>query len=205
MAADDFSLAHVQQAKAYQVGEFVLLRIAGDLPTPCHVVDIERSLLTVEPPAFIARWTLPPNIRCIQVVTPYEYEDAFRIGAARPEIRLHHADGDQLVPVEDLTPAVGQAPERYPSAPGVTPATPTDDATGMEAVDVLQDVLGGPAEAVGFSRAFDFGEALRDAIEKLPSRGGSIPDWLSRYEVVSSGAEIGGIAGFNHLYVRVRG
>jgi hypothetical protein len=62
-----------------------------------------------------------------------------------------------------------------------------------------------PSEATGYSRAFDFAEAFRDAISQLPDQGAGILDWLSAYTVVAIGAEIGGIAGFNHMYVRVRG
>jgi len=40
---------------------------------------------------------------------------------------------------------------------------------------------------------------------QLPSQGSEIPDWLASYTVVSIGAEVGGIAGFNHLTVRVSG
>jgi hypothetical protein len=42
----DWSLAAVQQARAFHFGEYVSIHIAGDLPLPCHVVDIERNLLT---------------------------------------------------------------------------------------------------------------------------------------------------------------
>ncbi len=46
---------------------------------------------------------------------------------------------------------------------------------------------------------------MRDAIDQLGEQGAGIPDWLSTYSVVSIGAEIGGIGGFNHLTVRVLG
>jgi hypothetical protein len=62
-----------------------------------------------------------------------------------------------------------------------------------------------PSEATGYSDSFDFAEAFHDAIRQLPDRGAGIPDWLNTYEVTSIGAEIGGIAGFNHMYVKVRG
>jgi hypothetical protein len=67
------------------------------------------------------------------------------------------------------------------------------------------DIGAEPGEAVGYSRAYDLGEAIREAIDKLPTQAPGIPDWLSTYTVLSIGAEIGGIAGFNHLKVRVSG
>jgi hypothetical protein len=59
--------------------------------------------------------------------------------------------------------------------------------------------------ATGYSEAYDFAEAFRDAIGQLPDRRADIPNWLATYEVVSMGAEIGGIARLNHMYVMVQG
>jgi hypothetical protein len=42
-----------------------------------------------------------------------------------------------------------------------------------------------PSEATGYSKAWDFAEAFRDAIGKLPpGTGAKIPDWLYTYEVI---------------------
>jgi hypothetical protein len=181
MMEPEWSLAHVEEARAYYFADHVLLTITGQMPDPCHVVDIEKSLLPVEPPGFIARWYVRPG-PCADVVTPYAYQEAFFIGGKRETVRLHHAGGDFEVPVQDLT-------------------------QGLEAGSARAElVLGGPpGEATGYSNSFDFAEAFRDAIRQLPSRGPGIPDWLDTYEVTSIGAEIGGIAGFNRMYVRVRG
>lgn len=62
-----------------------------------------------------------------------------------------------------------------------------------------------PQEAIGLSRTYDLGEAVHDAIKQLPAQGAGIPDWLSTYTVISISAEIGGLAGFDHLKVRVVG
>ena len=89
--------------------------------------------------------------------------------------------------MEDLTPQLGSV-----SGP-------------RRAGESIFDVDPGPHEAVGRSRDYDLGEAMRAAIAQLPPQGAGIPDWLSTYSVVSIGAEIGGIAGFDHLTVRVSG
>jgi len=182
------ALATVDQARAYQIEDIVLLQISGTKPNGCHFVMIERGLLDVEPPAFSARLATDPRVRCTPEPVPYEVQQAFRIGAARDQVVVHHAVGPLEVAVEPLE--AEQALVRR----GQEGGSP-----------VLLDPDADPAEATGYSRTFDYGEALRDAISKLPDRGGNIPDWLSTYSVLSVRAEIGGIAGFNHLAVRVSG
>jgi|SRR5215208_6445766 hypothetical protein len=184
----EWSLARVKEARAFHFGEYVSIHIAGELPDPCHVADIERNLLTVEPPEFIARWYVRQGIPCPDVVTPYAYQEVFRVGEKRERVKLHHAEGVLELSVEDRA----QQPEEQ--AP-----------TAADAPHILVPPLLQPSEATGYSRAFDFAEAFRDAISQLPDQGAGIPDWLSTYTVVAIGAEIGGIAGFNHMYVRVRG
>ena len=60
------------------------------------------------------------------------------------------------------------------------------------------------AEAVGYSQAFSFEEALRNAIESLPAVPTPHPDSVDRIKVVETGVERGGLAGFNRIFVRVR-
>lgn len=177
-------LATVATADAYQVEDVLFVRLAGQKPTPCHLVSIERALTDVEPPTFVARLQIDPRVRCIQVIADYEVAQAFRIGGPRDQVLVRHAGGELYVDVQQVSlEAEGAVPTR---------TSPFDP-------------FGDPAEADGYSRSYDLGEALQDAIKKLPPRGHGIPDWLNSYSVVSLGVEIGGIAGFNHLKVRVRG
>jgi hypothetical protein len=129
---------------------------------------------------------VPPNVRCVPEPLRYQYQEAFRIGVHRDVVKLNHAGRLMSLDVEDLTP------------------------DAHEAVASLDDTLGAPSgllpwggEAVGYSERYDVGEAVHDAIGKIPSS--PIPDWLATFEVVRIGAEIGGIAGLNHMFVRVRG
>jgi len=181
MMDPDWSLAHVEEARAYYFADHLLLTIVGQKPDPCHSVDLERSLLTIEPPEFIARWYAHSG-PCPDVVTPYAYQEVFFVGGKRETVKLHHADGDFQVSVQELTQKVDEDPARAELALGNL-----------------------PSEATGYSDAWDLAEAFRDAIRQLPDRGVGIPDWLYTYEVTSIGAEIGGIAGFNRMYVKVRG
>lgn len=60
------------------------------------------------------------------------------------------------------------------------------------------------AEATGYSQAFSFEEALRDAVDALSKVPAPHPDTLDRFKVMEIGVERGGIAGFNRIFVRVR-
>lgn len=154
-------------------------------------MTLERGLLDVEPPAFTARLSTDPRVRCTAAVAPFEVHQAYRVGVLRRHVLLHHEGGELTVEVEDLTPQLASLrPAAAPDAPGG---------------GLLGTLIGDPGEAVGYSRDYDLGEAVRDAIAKLPPQAPQIPDWLSTYSLVSIGAEIGGIGGFNHLAVRVRG
>jgi hypothetical protein len=62
-----------------------------------------------------------------------------------------------------------------------------------------------PSVERGYSNSYDIGEAIRDAMSKLPGNGGVVVDHLAKYTVVNIGAEVGGIAGLNRLYVDVTG
>jgi hypothetical protein len=182
-------LAQVETAHAYQVGPYLVLRITGEKPSPCYEVDIEQSPTDVFPPQFVATWSPDPLAICPKVETPYERLEAFEAGdLAGQTITIQTAGGDVTAAVEQIEdqPRAGEAeaPRR-----GVS----------------LDDVVGPPAEAVGYSNDYDLGAAMKDAMGKLPGRGGDIADWLSHYTVVEIGAEVGGIAGFNRMFVRVRG
>jgi len=184
------TLATVQEARAYQIDDVLLVRLSGTKPNACHFVIIERGMLDVEPPAFLARLATDPRVRCTPDEAPYEVQGAFRIGVQRDQVLVHHSGGELEVTVETLTPDGQETLIRR---------------GGPDSPPILLDPDSDPAEATGYSGSFDIQEALNDAIAKLPPRGGSIPDWLSTYTVVSIGAEFGGIAGRHHLVVRVTG
>ncbi len=190
MQISEEELASVQQARAYQIDDVLLVRLAGTKPTACHTVVIERSLLDVEPPAFVARLGMDTRVRCTPDPVPFEVQQAFRVGVVRKEVLVHHRDGQLNVDVDKVPLPAG-------AAGGVT-------AGAMVGASVF-DAGTRPAEAVGYSRAYDLAEAIRDAITRLPAQGAGIPDWLSSYSVVSIGVEVGGIGGFNHLKVHVAG
>lgn len=186
-------LAPVQQANGYRLGDALILVIAGEMSSPCYTPDIEELPMEIHPPQFAANLLMNPLAICPEVETPYQCAEAFRVGGDFEQVTLHTAGGNMEVPIQLLEEQGGA------DAPAAAAAATTAAATDPRAV------LGQPAEAVGYSNNWDFGEAMKDAISKLPPRGANIPDWLSTYHVVDIGAEVGGIAGWNRLSVRVRG
>jgi hypothetical protein len=58
-------------------------------------------------------------------------------------------------------------------------------------------------EATGYSDSYSFEEAFKDAIANLPPYNPPISDYLENIRVTLIGAEVGGIADFNRLYVKV--
>lgn len=175
-------LARVDEARAFLVGEILLVVIAGEKPTACHVVTIERSPLDVEPPAFAARLSIDPRMRCMQVVAPYEVTAAFEIGAARERVIVHHAGGELEVAVQTVEPQERSASGRL------------GDLFDRE-----------PVTVTGYSRRYDLAEAINDAIARIPPSHPEIPDWLSTYNIGAIRVERGGIGGFDHLAVDVTG
>ncbi len=178
MHLEEAVLAPVDAARAYRIDDALIIQVAGQKPTPCHEVRIERSLLTVEPPTFAVGLWLDPRVRCVARVTDFDDAAAFRIGGAPPEVLIRHAGGELTLEVTELV---------------TEGARLTADLPGTD-----------PSEAVGYSSSWDLAEAFRDAIAHLPS-GDHYPDQLHHYTIVDVGAEIGGIAGFNRMRVRVRG
>lgn len=179
-------LATVEHADAYQAGDLLIVRLAGKRPTACHIVSIERGLTDVEPPSFAARMRIDPRARCMWQVADFEVAQAFRMGGARPEVVIHHAGGELTVDVAklDMDDAVTER------SPGKLPP----------------DLFGGePVDACGYSRNYDLAEAVHEAVAQLPDRGAGIPDYLNTYSILSADVEIGGIGGWNHLKVTVRG
>jgi hypothetical protein len=166
--------ARVARLRAFSAFGRLCIVAQGEKPTPCHVVDIVQSPIMIFPPHYGVRWRQQGS--CTEQVTPFTVGELFHfIGS--DVITVHTAEGPQTVKIEK---------------PGFRHS--------LFAADKEAD-----STAVGYSKNWDFGEALRDAIENLPERQPSgIADELFTFEVVETGALVGGIVPFNHMYVKVR-
>jgi hypothetical protein len=205
---DRWQLANVKEAQAFYSRGHLLLVVRGTKPTPRYVVVLERSLLDVEPPAFVARWHgdgIGPD-----VMTDYELRQVFFIGAYRETVVVKRAAGaDLVVPVKariglDLVSL------------GSGNAAPLADVAEDKKKKLLDGALSTTEaqkptpfrEAVGYSDAMSFDEAFADAVARLaatPSQQPPVADEMTTVEVVATGGIFGGIAGLRRLFVKVRG
>jgi hypothetical protein len=175
---------HAQLVPADDFGAFVtrgglLIRVRGTLPDPCWDVTVELSPLDIFPPQFAVSGVRTSPI-CAQVETPYEASQVFPFGAAPETVTIHHAGGEAEVTVQGL-------PDDAP--PAWRPAAGPDTE---------------PDEAVGLSRSMSFDEAFANAVAQLGGDPAPHPDAMTTVTVTEIGAWYGGIAGFNHMVVRVR-
>jgi hypothetical protein len=175
MGTDDCALGTRRLVKAAQHSETLLVIAEGEHPHPGYRTEIEWLPIDVEPPEFAVRFCEEPGM-WPEVMTPYRSGEFFRVGGRRTTIRVHHAEGIDEVPVEGLD-------------------------------DNLQGFVGvgfGTDEATGFSRNLSFDDAFADALAKLPSLTSQHPDAMATVRVQEVGGLFGGLAGFHHLYVKVR-
>jgi hypothetical protein len=164
------------------------------VPTSRHEAFIKRTLITVESLQFTIEQCRRTGF-CSAVETPYTVSGLFGIGTYRPVVAVVHAGGVDDVAVEHVR---GYHPEGQiglrsgePPVPYVFPPSTARNSN----VDGV---------ATGYSAVFDFSAALREAIAALPPNPQTYPDQLTAITVLEIGAELGGIAGFHHLFVRVR-
>ena len=115
----DTSPAQVSSARAYQDnGDYLMLEIAGEAPTPCHHINLERPTAAGTPLVFEANWTAEHVGVCPEVVTPYERSEVFHVGGKQQSVVVKHAGGQQTVAVKPF-------PARFkPPGTASKPATP---------------------------------------------------------------------------------
>jgi hypothetical protein len=194
MLSNACSLAQRKLVQAFYHNGTLAIFATGTVPTPCHATSIKRAVVTVEPPQFTLVQCRRAGI-CSEVVTPYTLSQLFAIGTYRPVVAVTHAGGQDDVAVEhireyhpqgQMSPLGSEVPMPYVFPPSTARNSSAD---GI---------------ATGYSTTFDFGDALREAIAALSPEPHTYADQLSTVTVLEVGAELGGIAGFHHLFVRVR-
>jgi hypothetical protein len=188
----EWSPAETESIDAFYHAGVLFITAMGSKPNSCYEVDIERLPIRIFPPQYAVRWREKPCGDEREV--HYRVLETF-VAPASETVTVHDASGPRDVPVRmlDFHPGLGPDP--------VSPAAGTAmlHASRPGAADAEQET------STGYSASWDFGEALRRAVEGLPKRPTpGMTDELFRWEVVSSGAVKGGFAGFHHLYVTVR-
>jgi len=179
-----FELAQRNRIRAFRLGGYVLIVAEGDLPTPGYEVDIQQSPLRIFPQQYNLLRRERPGI-WPDVVVPYRYGEVVRFPVDQPRVTVHHADGQDAVDIQQYGDDLAELAAVLDGQTGTLGESETGGATGM-------------------SPRMSFDEAFADAIANLRPSLPDHPDALSRVEVVDIGGLFGGIAGFHHLFVKVR-
>lgn len=175
----EWKLAERTGLRAFRAGRHLLIVAEGDLPDPGFEVDVQQSPLRIFPQQFnLVRRRLPGFFPA--VVVPYRYAEVVVFPVEPPTVVVHHADGRDDVDIEECGEGLA------------------------EFVAIVSDDGTGAADAVGSSSRLRFDEAFADAVANLPPVEPPVPDAITHVVVAETGALFGGIAGFRHLFVRVR-
>lgn len=176
-------LAERSRIRAFRAGRYLLIVAEGELPNPSFHVDIQQNPIRIFPQQYDLVWHQRPVI-VAQVTVPYRYAEVVVFPAEPPTVVVHHADGRDKVQIEECTDELAEFA-----------ATVADGGGGTHP---------GAVEAVGSSTTLSFDEAFADAVANLPPLEPPMPDALTRVLVTDTSGLFGGIAGFHHLFVRVR-
>jgi len=172
----DCSAASRSAIRAFSYPGHLVVAAEGEVPTPCHQVEIDRFVAKHGSAAeYSLKQCLDPRVRCMQVVTPYQVSEVFSEQHVPDEITVHHADGSDRVRVERLQEPVATA-------------------------ELADARIGGTA--IGYSNRLSFQEAFANAVAQIPMTRRA--DAFLRVRVEEVGGEFGGIAGFHRLYVKIR-
>jgi len=176
--------ATVDELRAFQHDGYLLIVAKGTTPTPGYRVHIVQSPIRIFPPQYIVEQCELAGVSA-QVISPYHVSDVFRLETPVDSVVVHHAGGRTTVAVERPGPELAC----YEQAVGAQGAGPC---------------AAGADEATGFSAAKSFDEAFAQARANLPVLPPpTVADSMEEIKVAEIGALVGGIAGFDHLYVRI--
>lgn len=205
---------------AYVLGQLIIWA-QGKKPTPCHKVRIERAPIRIYPPQYQIVACIDEGVICPQMLVPYPAAAFFSISEETLKAMggvavVHHRDGSEKVPVKviklskeqtNLLSATDGEGIPSPFTAGGMPfpfsLSKLFETGRAEDIKLLSRNEVGLHTATGYSNAFSFTEAFQDAIGNLPPDANPYPDKLTNVSVIGVGANFGGIAGLNRMYVTV--
>ena len=205
--------AKLTDAQAFYVLGQLIIRAKGTKPTPCHQARVEHWPYRIYPPEYQVVTCVDEGVICVQQLMSYDRIGIFSVSqetfdAMEGVAVLHHRDGAEKVPVTVIKlpkekAALSAEREREGGMP-----YPFSIAKLLETgrAEDLEIFSGGDVElhtATGYSDSFSFTEAFQNAIASLPPDQNPYPDKLVKVTVVQTGAEFGGIAGLNRMFVAV--
>jgi hypothetical protein len=211
----------------YIAGQLIIWA-KGTKASPCYEVTIERAPIRIYPPHYQIMACVENGVLCPRVITDYTAVAVFSVPQKTLEAMsgraiVYHAQGTAEVPITviALPKAKGQGAQAA-SGSGV-PSPFSLDEGGMPYPFRLSKVLEtgrnediellsskdldsgriGVHTATGYSNTFSFTEAFQDAVNNLPPDENPFPDKLTTVRVTGIGAQFGGFAGFNRMFVSV--
>lgn len=192
----DCRLATAKTIRAEYCNGMLAICVEGELFSSCYQVGIRRGLLAVEPPEFEIEQCQKSGVVCTQIKVPYKITRLFSIGPYRATIVIHDSRGIHQVSVIHI-----QAAERVVLSAGGGGGG--GEIPSPFLIPPSMQSNAGSDKATGYSDNYSFEEAFVNAMRTLPSRQSQVADELFRIRIVEIGAEVGGFAGFNHMFVTV--
>jgi hypothetical protein len=210
-----------QSSAIYLLGQLIIWA-EGQKPTLCHEARVEQWPYRIYPPQYQVVACIDDDVICPQMQVPYRRAATFSISNETLEAMggvamLHHRDGTMKVPIkvielpEDQTKLLRETGVDGMPSPFVKsrelpfPLSLSkflETGRGEDIKFHSRDEVG-LHTATGYSESFSFTEAFHNAIANLPPDANPYPDKLTNVKVVGLGANFGGIAGLNRMYVTV--
>jgi hypothetical protein len=206
--------AQLSKSGAIYVFGQLIISAGGKKPTRCHTARVERWPYRIYPPQYQVVACIDEGVICPQMEVPYATAASFSISQETLDAMggvavLHHRDGAEKVPVKviELSAEQTEFAAAQDTGGGGMPS-PFSLAKVIETgrgedIKIFSGDKGKLHTATGYSNSFSFTEAFQDAIGNLPPDDDPFPDKLMNVSVVRTGAEFGGIAGLNRMYVTV--
>jgi len=197
----------------YVLGQLIIWA-EGMKPTMCHRARVERWPFRIYPPQYQVVACIDSGVICPQMEVPYATAASFTVSEETLDAMggvavLHHRDGAENVPVQVIRLSAKQTKlaareakggDGMPSPFRLSKVIETGRAEDLEILSGDDVKL---HSATGYSESFSFTEAFQDAIANLPPDLNPFPDKLIEVTVTRVGANFGGIAGFNRMFVTV--
>lgn len=197
----------------------------GQKPTPCHEVRIERWPFRIYPPQYQVVACVDEGVICPQMLMSYKVAEFFSVSKETLEAMggfavVHHSAGSERVRINVIDHTAEQVEQRGIALATAGEGMPSPFEAGgdmpfpFRVAKFIETGRGQDIEfssrsdaslhtATGYSNSFSFTEAFKDAIGNLPPDTNPYPDKLTNVRVVATGANFGGIAGWNRMYVTV--
>jgi hypothetical protein len=210
----------------YIAGQLIIWA-KGKKPSPCYDVVIERAPIRIYPPHYQIMACVEEGVFCPHMLVDYRAVAAFSVTRRTLEDMgghavVYHAEGTAEVPITVIALPDYQEAEQARDGSGVpSPFSLADgdvpfpfllakvfETGNDEDIELLTsaDVESGRIgihTATGYSNTFSFTEAFQDAVDNLPPDENPYPDKLTTVRVTGVGAQFGGLAGYNRMYVSV--